>query len=84
MTKRSWRNFDYLLLIALLLLSAYGVIMIYSATINTMGLNNPVQRQIVYVLVGTAILAIPLRWTTGYWRSCSIQSPFSLLSYWRS
>jgi rod shape determining protein RodA len=56
--RRSWRNFDYLLLGGLLLLSAYGVVMIYSATINTLGLENPVQRQIIYVFAGTAVLLV--------------------------
>jgi rod shape determining protein RodA len=58
MARRSWRNFDYLLLFALLILSAYGVIMIYSATINTLGLDSPVQRQAIYVLAGTALLLV--------------------------
>jgi rod shape determining protein RodA len=58
MARRSWRNFDYWLLFALWLLSAYGVTMIYSATINTLGLGNPVQRQIVYVLAGTGLLLV--------------------------
>lgn len=58
MARRSWRNFDYVLLGALLILSAYGVIMIYSATINTLGVENPVQRQIVYIVAGTAVLLI--------------------------
>jgi rod shape determining protein RodA len=58
MARRSWRNFDYFLFVALLLLSAYGVIMIYSATINTLGVENPVQRQIIYVLVGAAVLLV--------------------------
>ena len=78
MTRRSWRNFDYLLLIALLLLSAYGVIMIYSATINTLGLDNPVQRQIVYVLVGTAILAITA--SVDYRLLEIFQHPISILT----
>ena len=56
MVKRSWRNFDYILLGALLILSAYGVIMIYSATINTLGVDNPVQRQILYIVAGLIIL----------------------------
>ena len=56
MVKRSWRNFDYILLVALLILSAYGVIMIYSATINTLGVDNPVQRQILYIVAGMVIL----------------------------
>jgi rod shape determining protein RodA len=41
-----------------LILSAYGVIMIYSATINTLGVENPVQRQIIYIVTGTAVLLI--------------------------
>jgi rod shape determining protein RodA len=56
MIRRSWRNFDYILLGALLILSAYGVIMIYSATINTLGVDNPVQRQILYIIAGTVVL----------------------------
>ena len=58
MIRRSWRNFDFVLAGVLLLLAAYGVVMIYSATINTLGLENAVQRQIVYVIAGTAILVI--------------------------
>ena len=58
MARRSWRNFDYILLGALLVLSAYGVIMIYSATINTLGVENSVQRQILYVVAGTIILLV--------------------------
>ena len=45
MGKRSWRNFDYVLMGTLLVLSAYGVTMIYSATINTLGVDNAVQIQ---------------------------------------
>jgi rod shape determining protein RodA len=58
MIRRSWRSFDYALLVALLLLSIYGVMMIYSATINTFGVENPVQRQIIYVVAGTVVLLI--------------------------
>lgn len=58
MAKRSWRRFDYLLLAVLLLLSAYGVIMIYSATTNTLGLENAVQRQLIYVAAGMAVLLV--------------------------
>lgn len=58
MARRSWRNFDYLLLGTLLILSAYGVTMIYSATINTLGLGDPVRRQIIYVVAGTALLLV--------------------------
>jgi rod shape determining protein RodA len=58
MARRSWRNFDYLLLLGLLLLAVYGLVMIYSATINTLGLDDPLQRQAVFVAAGLAILLV--------------------------
>lgn len=58
MARRSWRQFDFWLLAVLLLVSAYGVIMIYSATNNTYGLDRPVQRQIIYVVAGTVLLLV--------------------------
>ncbi|MGD2206579.1 MAG: hypothetical protein PVH17_07360, partial [Anaerolineae bacterium] len=58
MVKRSWRNFDYLLLGTLLILSAYGVMMVYSATIDTLGVEDAVSRQIVYIIAGIAILLL--------------------------
>jgi rod shape determining protein RodA len=78
MARRSWRNFDYLLLGALLILSAYGVIMIYSATINTLGLENPVQRQIIYIVVGTVILLITA--SVDYHLLEVVQYPFAILT----
>ena len=50
--KRSWRSFDYLLLGTLLILAVFGVVMIFSATINTYGIEDPVQRQIIFVGAG--------------------------------
>ena len=47
MARRSWRNFDYLLLGVLLTLSAYGAVMVYSATIDTLGVESPLQRQVI-------------------------------------
>jgi rod shape determining protein RodA len=58
MARRSWRNFDYLLLGTLLLLTAYGAIMVYSATINTLGIEDPVRRQIIYIAAGLVVLLI--------------------------
>ncbi len=78
MTRRSWRNFDYVLLGTLLILSAYGVVMIYSATINTLGLENPVQRQILYVFIGTIILLITA--SVDYRLLEVIQHPFAILT----
>jgi len=78
MARHSWRNFDYLLLGALLILSAYGVIMIYSATINTPGLENAVQRQIIYIGVGTVTLLIVA--SVDYRLLDLIQHPFATLT----
>jgi rod shape determining protein RodA len=77
MTRRSWRNFDFLLVGVLLLLATYGVVMIYSATINTLGIENPVQRQIAYVVAGTAILLIAA--SVDYHLLEMIQHPISAL-----
>jgi rod shape determining protein RodA len=76
--RRSWRNFDYLLLSSLLLLSAYGVTMIYSATINTLGIENLVQRQIIYVIAGTALLLVTA--SVDYRLLELVQLPFPILT----
>jgi rod shape determining protein RodA len=78
MARRSWRNFDYILLGVLLILSAFGATMIYSATINTLGVENPVQRQIVYILAGTALLLVTA--SVDYRLLDIVQHPFSLLA----
>ena len=58
MGKRPWRRFDWTLLGALLLLSIYGVVMIYSATIDTPGVGDPVGRQSLYLGVGIVLLLL--------------------------
>jgi rod shape determining protein RodA len=58
MARRSWRNFDYLLLLGLALLAAYGLVMVYSATINTLGLDDPVRRQATFLGVGLVVLLL--------------------------
>ncbi|MFN2244797.1 MAG: FtsW/RodA/SpoVE family cell cycle protein, partial [Anaerolineae bacterium] len=78
MIRRSWRNFDYILLGALLILSAYGVIMIYSATINTLGVDNPVQRQILYIIAGTVVLLVTA--SVDYRLLLILQVPISVLT----
>jgi rod shape determining protein RodA len=78
MARRSWRNFDFALLGGLLILSAYGVIMIYSATINTLGVEDSVQRQIVYIAAGTIILLITA--SIDYHLLELAQHPFSVLT----
>lgn len=78
MAKRSWRNFDYLLLGTLLLLATFGVIMIYSATINTLGVEKPVQRQVIYVLAGTVVLLVTA--SVDYRLLDLVQHPISILA----
>jgi rod shape determining protein RodA len=58
MTRRSWRNFDYVLLGVLMILAAYGATMIYSATLNTLGLEDALRRQVIFIAIGIAILLI--------------------------
>jgi rod shape determining protein RodA len=78
MARRSWRNFDYILLGVLLILSAFGATMIYSATINTLGVENPVQRQIAYILAGTALLLVTA--SVDYRLLDIVQHPVSVLA----
>jgi rod shape determining protein RodA len=58
MARRSWRNFDYLLLGMLVILSVFGATMIYSATMNTLGLEDALQRQIIFIGAGMVILLV--------------------------
>ena len=76
--RRAWRRFDFLLLGALLLLSAYGVTMIYSATINTLGLEDSVRRQVMFVIGGTAILLVTA--SVDYHLMEIVQHPFAVLT----
>ncbi len=78
MARRSWRNFDYLLLGTLLLLAAYGVTMIYSATINTSGIEDAVRRQITFLAAGTVILLLTA--SVDYHLLDLIQYPIPLLA----
>jgi rod shape determining protein RodA len=78
MARRSWRNFDYLLLGALLALSAYGAVMVYSATIDTLGVENPLQRQLIFIAAGTAVLLVTA--SVDYRLLELIQHPFAALT----
>ena len=51
-----WRYFDWPLLIAVLLLTAIGIGMIYSATITTIDLSNYWSRQLTWAGVGLVVL----------------------------
>jgi rod shape determining protein RodA len=58
MNRRIWRRFDLVLLAATVLLIIFGVAMIYSATINTPGLEGLAIRQAVYAVGG--LLLVPV------------------------
>lgn len=78
MARRSWRNFDYLLLGVLLALSAYGAVMIYSATIDTLGVESPLQRQVIFIAAGFAILLVTA--SVDYRLLELVQHPFAMLT----
>ena len=56
---RAWRHFDWVMLLVTLLLAAYGVAMIYSATLGTeggIGLTSLAGRQLIYNGIGLFIM----------------------------
>lgn len=55
-TRINWRHFDWPLLLVVLLLSAIGVAMIYSATRNSLDLVDYWQRQVNFILIGLGVL----------------------------
>jgi rod shape determining protein RodA len=57
-SRRTWRNFDWVLLGCVLLIMLFGVAMIGSATRGTEELANLWQRQAIYVLSGLVLFAI--------------------------
>jgi len=76
--RRFWRNLDYPLLAALFVLSAYGVVMIYSATLGTLGVEDAARRQLVYALVGVVLLFITA--TIDYRLWGLVQQPLPILT----
>ena len=56
MDRKIWRNFDFVLLAATVLLIVFGVAMIYSATPDTPDLQDLPRRQTVWALVGLVLL----------------------------
>jgi len=58
MDRKIWRNFDFVLLAATVLLIAFGIAMIYSATLDTPALKELPLRQAIYAVVGLAFLAL--------------------------
>ncbi len=57
MDRRIWHNFDFVLLAVTLLLIAFGIAMIHSATMNTSGLGDLALKQAIYAVVGLALMS---------------------------
>lgn len=53
-----WRDFDWMLLLAVLALVGIGIAMVYSATYTTVDLNDYWLRQLVFAVVGLAALIV--------------------------
>ncbi|NUQ36377.1 MAG: rod shape-determining protein RodA [Caldilineales bacterium] len=58
MTRRNWRRFDWPLLLAIILLSTYGIFMIASAVQGDPELLGYPQRQIGYLVAGMALMFV--------------------------
>jgi rod shape determining protein RodA len=58
MSRRHWRNFDFVLLGTTILLIALGVAMIYSSTLGTPDLADLPYRQMIYAVVGLGIMFV--------------------------
>ena len=58
MASRYWRHFDVGLLVVTVLLISLGIVMIYSATSSTPELAVLTQRQIIYAVVGLALMIL--------------------------
>ncbi|HID62276.1 MAG TPA: rod shape-determining protein RodA [Anaerolineae bacterium] len=56
MSRRLWRNFDFVLLGTTILLIALGVAVIYSSTLGTPDLADLPYRQVIYAVVGLGIM----------------------------
>jgi len=56
--RKGWRNFDFVLLAVTMLLIAFGIAMIYSATLDTPDLQDLPLRQAVWTLMGLVLLLL--------------------------
>ena len=65
----SWRNFDFLLLGAVVLASAFGVMMIRSAIAGNEELLPLGTRQIYFVIIGVAVIILLAAIDYRYWLS---------------
>ena len=77
MDHKIWRNFDFVLLAATVLLIAFGVAMIYSAIPDTPDLKDLPRRQAIWAVVGLALL--PLVAAVDYRFLASLQKPLYAL-----
>ncbi|MBM4465638.1 MAG: rod shape-determining protein RodA [Chloroflexi bacterium] len=78
MERKIWRNFDFVLLAATVLLIAFGIAMIHSATPDTPDLQDLPRRQVIWALVGLAWL--PLVAAIDYRFFGSLQKPLYALT----
>ena len=58
MDRKIWRNFDFVLLAVTMLLIAFGIAMIYSATLDTPDLQDLPRRQAIWGLAGLVLLLL--------------------------
>lgn len=58
MDRKIWRNFDFVLLAATVLLIAFGIAMIYSATLDTPDLQDLPRRQATWALAGLILMLL--------------------------
>ncbi len=77
MDRKIWRNFDFVLLAATVLLIAFGIAMVYSATLDTPDLQDLPQRQLTWGLVGSALMLLVA--AIDYRFLESLQKPLYLL-----
>ncbi|MCD4785254.1 MAG: rod shape-determining protein RodA [Candidatus Eremiobacteraeota bacterium] len=58
MYKTWWQKIDYLLLIVMLILLAYGLIIVYSANGQEAGPGSEVRRQLLYIFIGIVLMVV--------------------------
>ncbi len=71
MRRNLWRNFDFLLFGAVILMSIFGVIMIASAIAGNEELANAPQRQAIFVAIGLVVVIIMAAIDYHLWASIS-------------
>lgn len=74
--QRMWRDFDFILAGAVLLLVAYGIAMIRSAAANSPGLEEVTRRQLIYSFVGIVLMLAVA--AIDYRNLSSLQKPIYL------